>query len=132
MTMNQTFTCNHPMEVSCFQQTRETGKSVELIPVQPPAKLVEPEILPPIPKLPSLPKPAPEPVVMSAVKRILRKHVGYVFGFSELTGHKEVRWFTADDGTNCGVFENNKTSVRYVWTLDPKRYDLKCLGPANE
>lgn len=90
--------------------------------------VIEPDILPPAPK--ALPAPALPPVAMEAVQRILSKatrSLDYGLWYA-----KETRWFTSHDGTNCGVFEDYDTAVRFIWTVCPKTYRPKRLGHANE
>ncbi|MCA1441261.1 hypothetical protein I6F07_13770 [Ensifer sp. IC4062] len=85
------------------------------------------EILPPEPKVATK---APKPLSFRAVERILERAIEN----SDLKGicAELIEWDKLTDGTTVGVVEDQDTGVRYHWTVCPKTFEPKNLGPIDD
>ncbi|UXT50154.1 hypothetical protein FY136_13245 [Agrobacterium tumefaciens] len=97
-----------------------------------PTVIHEPEILPPSPK--AIPGPAPvnpTPLSPQTVYRIITRAVKS-HNLPDLWIYAEViRWGMLSGGTTVGIIEHQKTGVRYHFTVCPKTFKPKNLGPID-
>jgi hypothetical protein len=92
----------------------------------------EPEILPPAPK--AMPGPAPlnpTPLSPQTVYRIITRAVENRDLLDQWNYHDLIRWDVLADGTTVGIIEHKRTSVRYHFTVCPKTFKPKNLGPID-
>ncbi|TIX91611.1 hypothetical protein [Rhizobium sp. P44RR-XXIV] len=92
----------------------------------------EPEILPPTPKAVLSPAPVnPTPLSPQTVYRIITRAVKN-HNLPDLWIYPEViRWTMLPDGTTVGIIEHKQTGVRYRFTVCPKTFKPKNLGPID-
>lgn len=86
------------------------------------------EILPPAPKVPIK---APTPLSFQAVERILERAIENN-DLKDMFSAELIEWNELEDGTTVGVVEDEDTGVRYHWTVCPKTFEPKNLGPIDD
>ncbi len=86
------------------------------------------QILPPEPK--AMAKPS-KPLSFQAVERILERAVENS-DLKDMFSAELIEWDELDDGTTVGVIENEDTGVRYHWTVCPKTFEPRNLGPIDD